>query len=347
MSAVLVAVVNGEKVVDSGTGILIGVRDGASYVLTCAHNLKAIAGDAGRTEDGQAKVRVHGAEAEILNHEELASRDLTVLKVPAVLTVPQSVLFAPSELSAVKCVGFVPFFQGQFERVEITGTAVSPFETVSPDGDFTGYYRITPPEDGVFAKGMSGGPVVAGDVVVGVARILERGRSKDAPMTACAIRLSDPIIGWVRELVPLVAAAQGVEPDYDPDRPPPAPAPDPKSVAKKDIQKNRWGRKAAQFGRRLGVENVTEHSTVFEFDAVLESTDGPTLKPPFVFYLHDTFTPHVYWIRKTDGKRAVLAGRVSHGTFTIGVQFKDKDGVWRSAEYDLEHYKRGELKKYD
>ena len=79
----------------------------------------------------------------------------------------------------------------------------------------------------------------------------------------------------------------------------------------------------------------------------LQATDGKPLIPPFVFHIHDSFPKSVIWIRKTDGAKAVLEEIEASGTFTIGVQFRDELGVWRSLEYDLLDYEDKRLKKYD
>ena len=80
---------------------------------------------------------------------------------------------------------------------------------------------------------------------------------------------------------------------------------------------------------------------------MLEATDNSPLVGPFVFHLHDTFAKSVIWIRKTQGRRAVLEEIYATGTFTFGVQFKDGGGTWRSLEFDLANYEGGRLKKYD
>jgi hypothetical protein len=130
--------------------------------------------------------------------------------------------------------------------------------------------------------------------------------------------------------------------------PPPPPPPNRASLEKDDIQKNRWGGKAKGYGRRLFISTVNMEKEYFEFEAVLESTDATPLEHPFFFHLHDTYKPNKIKISRTryDGKQAVLE-RGAEGTFTIGVQFKDAKGEWRSLEYDLASYAKGSLRKYD
>lgn len=83
--------------------------------------------------------------------------------------------------------------------------------------------------------------------------------------------------------------------------------------------------------------------------AVLESTDGNQLRAPVFFHLHDSYKPNKIRISKMryDGMQAILGKIDSEGTFTLGVQFKDSNGAWRSLEYDLCFYDKGSLKKYD
>src|SRR5262249_6204329 len=125
------------------------------------------------------------------------------------------------------------------------------------------------------------------------------------------------------------------------------------SIDNEDIQKNRWGGRSTGFGRRLFIANI-EHERYnrkkyFVFDAVLEATDGKPLKGPFYFHLHDSYSPSKIRITKTrsEGTQAILEEIGSEGTYTIGVQFKDAEGRWRSLEYDLSRYRKGSLKKYD
>jgi hypothetical protein len=128
---------------------------------------------------------------------------------------------------------------------------------------------------------------------------------------------------------------------------PPSPPPNPKSVGNNDIQKNRWGGKSKGYGRRLFV-TVDKYQDHFEFQAILESTDGTPLQTPIFFHLHDSYRPSRIRLFKTlyHGKRAILERR-AEGTFTIGVQFRDAAGTWRSLEYDLAGYSNRTLTKYD
>lgn len=73
----------------------------------------------------------------------------------------------------------------------------------------------------------------------------------------------------------------------------------------------------------------------FFFDAVLESIDDTELEGPFYFHLHDSYKPSKIKVSATKygGKQAILEEINSNGTFTVGIQFKDGGGTWRSLEY--------------
>jgi hypothetical protein len=379
-SDVLITILNGTKVLDSGTGIVLchfthqtentipAAKNQASakgtenpdsneaeelvpaetktYVLTCAHNLRAIRA----AQQDPTRILVGGALAHANEDEDLARLDLAVLTVQGKVGVRCTVdlLGRKTAPTKVRCEGYTGFFQDHFERRQVQGKIADIIATLTPDGIPISYLKIVSNRVGAkFKKGLSGAPVygATGDQngkVIGVARILDAS-TKDG-LTGFAIQLTNPILSLIQEKIPCDIDG-GTE---DGNRPPAPPSPDPESVANNDIQKNRWGGSSQDYGRRLTVDNVVEYSRYFVFDAVLEATDQYPLKPPFVFHLHDTFARSVYWIRKTNGFRAALEEIDAEGTFTIGVQFKDGFGNWKSLEYDLAKYKDGYLwKKYE
>ncbi len=103
-----------------------------------------------------------------------------------------------------------------------------------------------------------------------------------------------------------------------------------------DPQRGRWGRRSRRGGRRLFVELLNTEGRIFQFNAVVESTDGSSLEGPVVFYLHDTYPKSVIWIRKIhEGRRAVLEEVTSYGVYTIGAQVKNAQGKWIGLEFNL------------
>jgi hypothetical protein len=345
MSAVLVTVMNGAKVLDSGTGIVLAhhAEERKTYVLTCAHTIRALGRRVVAAEDNPVRLVVNGAPASDNDDPRLARLDLAVLTAHGLVGTPARLKVAPPSTAQVRCEGFTGFFQHQFARREVRGKVQRRLETVMPDGTALTYLEVKPgPKSERFAKGLSGAPVFDGSkCAIGVARILEG--SKDGDSLGYAIQFSPAVIALVQEKVPGAIAGAGADPEGPPQPPPPTP----EGLKRDDIQKGRWKGQSDGFGRRTFVANVRRFKRYFMFDAGLEATDGRPLQGPFVFHLHDTFAKCVIWIRKTNGVTAVLEEIEATGTFTWAVQFKDGDGHWQGLEYDLEDYDGGRLKSYD
>jgi hypothetical protein len=381
MNAVLITVQNGEKVLDSGTGFVIGQANAKSYVLTCAHTLKAALGrqttdskvEGGRVVDGNtAKIFVAGKSAGAIDDDKLKYLDLAVLIVDGIVGLPVILALEPKPADGkVTCEGFTFFFRCQFAHRKVKGRIQATSSVITAEGDQLSYLEIQPTASGgEFEKGLSGAPVMdGGHKVIGIARILDGVTKPEPPKPdepkakskalGYAVKFTLELLRLIREKIPTDGAGTVVPWEgllqvqgttgkagagSQQDLPPPTPPPPDNA---EDIQKGRWGGISEGFGREVTVENVREHKHSFTFDAVVRSTDGSALEGPVIFHLHDTFAKSVIWIRKITGNRAVLAEIESFGTFTIGVQFKDKAGVWQCLEYDLEKYKSGELKKYD
>lgn len=348
MGAVLITVMNGAKVLDSGTGVVLGHdrQEEMTFVLTCAHTIRAIGRRLVSSSDNPVKILVNGIVANDSDDGELARLDLAVLTVPTIIGSP-SLLKESKSAESVRCEGFTHFFKDQFCLQKINGSIQRTFDTVMSDGTPMSYLAIKPSvASNSFAKGLSGAPVYdRKNNVIGIARILDGNNGEG--VLGYAIRFSPYVISLVQEKVN-INNIDSASLKCDPDRPPKPAPPLHESLRKDDIQKNRWGGIDSGFGRRLTIEVLREYKRYFEFNAVVEATDDKPLVGPFVFHLHDTFTKSVIWIRKTNGSRAVLEEIQANGTFTFGVQFKDGQGVWRSLEYDLGRYKSGALKKkYD
>jgi hypothetical protein len=347
MSAVLIIVMNGTKVLDSGTGIVLchDTKGSKTYVLTCSHNIRAIGRPVADASVNPIRIVVNGMDAKDIGDTELARFDLAVLTVQGKVGDRSRLKIPSSSFGPVCCEGFTNFFQQQYARHEVKGKAQRTIQTVMPDGVSLGYLEIKPNRGSPrFAKGLSGAPVYDQKKknVIGVARILDE--SADSAPIGYAIQFSPEVLAVVQQVVPfdILGAVSA------PDRPPPPPPPLPESLAKDDVQKGRWGGQSEGYGRRLRIENLVEYKRYFLVDAVLEATDDTPLVGPFVFHLHDTFAKSVIWIRRTNGKRAVLEEIYATGTFTFGVQFKDGEGKWRSLEFDLGEWDDGRLRdKYD
>jgi hypothetical protein len=192
-------------------------------------------------------------------------------------------------------------------------------------------------DDSVLTRGRAHGAAVATDMfdhALKLQRLPELLQSLKSSLTGDDLQI-------VEKALDELASAEA-----DPQRPPPPPPPLAKSIADNDIQKGRWGRKSTGFGFKLFIENVSEERNGFYFDAVLENTSAATMTGPFLFHIHDDFKSPVR-ITKVRSNRAVMVEKWTKGTYTLGVQFKDAKGVWKSLEYDLAKWKNGRLTKYD
>jgi hypothetical protein len=348
MSAVLVTVMNGAKVVDSGTGIVLcqDPTGETTYVLTCAHTLRAMGGRVADAQQNPMRIVVKGKDAKDIGDALLARLDLAVLTVPGYVDASACLRSSAFLRGAVSCVGYTPFFQQQYEHREVLGTIRNRVRTVMPDGEELHYFEVEPAaKSEKFEKGLSGAPVYDSEKsLIGVARM--RVGEKEAAPRAYAIELTDKVIERLQEVVPsaLVRAPGTTLASPTELRPPPAPPPLPESVEADDLQKNRWGGKSDDGEFRLGIANLKEYRRYFSFDAVLETTGRGTLVGPVLFHLHDTYSKSVIWIRKISNGKAVLEEIEASGTFTIGVQFLTSTG-WRTLEFDLADF--GDLKRYD
>lgn len=388
MTAVLLTIMNGTKVVDAGSGVVIarirestaisapqgplpgaalpgavaavGVPPGGApapaatqrvktYVLTCAHNLKALGSRVTDSGDNPLRIFVCGKPAKDIYDAKLARLDLAIVVVDGDVGDARPLQINEEFSGPVRCAGFVGFFQHQFENREVRGNVVQNMNTLMPDGGRITYLKVKPKRGNHFEKGLSGAAVLSQDEkVIGIARILDGPKlGKDGKgekgQVGYAIQLSAEVVNLVQELVPCQVVGSHSTSDRE------VPDPLPESIERDDIQKNRWGgssKTKESPHRELFIEKVKKYEHYFLFNAVLEAKDDHDLVGPFIFHLHDSFAKSVIWIRKTNGRRATLEEICASGTFTLGVQFKD-GSQWRSLEYDLEDYKSGELKEYD
>jgi hypothetical protein len=354
-SAVLVLLKSGDKVLDSGTGIVLchDKDRNITFVLTCAHNLRALGRRPDSGAENAAKIFVNGQEASSIEDKALQSYDLVVLKVPLLRRRSAQLKSLTKSPAAVSCVGFLPLIHQEFAQETVSGDVKRVVQTLTSDGLSISYLMVqTKRGSSPFNKGLSGGPLYDGNgVVVGVARLLLKVGKEEA--VGYAIQISPELVSLIDQIVaPCDVTVVGKKvvgkKKLETDRPPVAPEPRLESRKIDDIQKNRWGGKSSGFGYRVCVENVELYRSYFVFDAVLQKTEGmASPEGPFIFHLHDTFPKSVIWIRKARGSKAVLEEIRSIGTFTFGVQFKDDEHKWQSLEYDLAEYEDGILTKYD
>lgn len=342
-----------------GTGFIVAQNGTTSILLTCWHVVSR--------KDTPVPIKINGVDPVLIRHPELERRDLVLLALPRLAESPQSlstVNLAPG--TPLTCSGFSDYIRKEYSLREVKGTLVRDRKTVDQSGLKRHYHELNASPGGdFFAAGMSGGPLYnAFGHVVGVFRL--RDGSEPKADKGSAISLNPEIVSFLRSAIGNDfslqvfdhAESQVIPPqsgaiDILRESPPLPPHPREQSRRNHDIQKNRWGGRSVEFGRRLFIENVRhlKHGSkkYFEFDAVLESKDGTSLQGPFFFHLDETYVPGKIRIVKTrsDGKRTVLEDIGSDGTYTIGVQFKDADGEWHSLEYDLTRFANGVLTKYD
>lgn len=105
-----------------------------------------------------------------------------------------------------------------------------------------------------------------------------------------------------------------------------------------DSHNGRWGGRAERNGRRLRALYLGGGKGLFDFNLVVESTDGSPLTGPFYFHLHDSFPRATYRISKVRRERyAVFEEINAYETFTAAAEVKDRRGSWVGLELDLEH----------
>lgn len=359
----LVAVMNGNRVLDAGSGVLIcdnRTEDGwESYVLTCRHNLRALRQKSDGSSDSE--ILVNGATAEFIpDPDNLEKYDLAILKVKGNKKIGSTPRWnrALDGGAALSSAGFVGFFGREFQLRTVSPLKCEEFRITTGRGLLINYLKLTG-KGPWFDKGMSGGPVYnSRGELIAIARIVEigekeprdknsSGRSDKSLGTAYAIRLTDDIISTVEQLCrcKLSEAAESSSETPAADTPPPPEPPKQESIEADDIQKNRWGGSPRSGPFELHIENVRKYARYFLFDVVVTSDKENELVSPFIFYLHDTYKPGVIWVRKTDGKRAGLFDIGSNGVFTIGLQFRSANHGWVKLEYDLAKFQKGELRK--
>jgi hypothetical protein len=115
---------------------------------------------------------------------------------------------------------------------------------------------------------------------------------------------------------------------------PPAPGP---ITHPDDIQRGRWGNLSERDGRKAEVIVEDVQRELFYFSVIVSSTDGSPLQGPIIFHLHQTYRPRsIIPIRRIhDGTWARLEEYSAEGTFTIGIQVKQRNQKWTSLEVDL------------
>jgi hypothetical protein len=380
-ACVLIAITSGSKVLDFGSGVVLGHgvdpnQTPSTYILTCAHNLRAWR----KNPDGTANsdIYVNGKVAKLATADtKLHACDLCVLTVSG--EVGQPALYAASRIQKpLTAHGYIGFFESQFGYRAVLADVDDRLETQSAQGDLIEYLKLVPISAGKkkresidwVEKGMSGGPVMNNKKeVVGISRLKDgfndlygdpAAKTARPKSMAYAIELTPAI--W--SIINLVAAknfgpaleapsgqrdgliAQPAAAAKLSAQRPSLRGPLAESIAKGDIQKGRFGDKSEDGPYKLDIRIVDEYARYFLFDAIITAKDG-SLQGPFIYYLHDSYNPSVIWVRKTDGRQAVLSEIVSDGTYTFGVQFRTNDHQWRTLEFDLAEWEKGRLKKYD
>jgi hypothetical protein len=353
-SSVLVIVKNGDRVLDSGSGLILchDPKSATTFVLTCEHNLRAIR-KTYQSNVEAPKVFVNGQLANAYADPSLRLYDLAVLCLPQLELPPVRLKALAKTQGIFSCHGFVPFMQKEFVQETVRCAAKQVIATLSPEGVRVAYYKIqTSKGSPRFKKGLSGAPVFdpAGNVV-GVARIVQKTAShKDdekGEVLGYAIQLTPRVLYLLSETVPYDLDIVGKR-KVATDRPPDAPKPKSESIKADDIQKGRWGGKSEGWSFQLSPQNVEKHKYYFTFDAVLEKKEPGTVpQGPFVFHLHDSYPRSVIWVRRVRGQKSILENIHAEGTYTFGVQFKGDDNQWHSLEYDLANYDKGALTNYD
>lgn len=362
----LISIVSRDRLLDAGSGVVLSHSQNdlecSTYVLTCAHNIRAHRPNL--NGENKSNVLVNGIPSNFIQDDKLASYDLAILTVPSKIGASVKWSAAPLKKGKILSKGFVKFYKSAYKHHSIETSAWNEFRVTTALGANIEYLTLRGKLKEWFEKGMSGGPVFDSDMrLIAIARIfddVEKDGNKQnirAERSAYAIRLTSSIGSLINqvcgfEVLSKERGAGNIQPDLrggslnsENDYPPKPPVPKEESIRADDLQKHRWGGKATKWPYELRIERVIEYSRYFVFDAVVTSAEGD-LKGPFIFHLHDSYKPKVVWVRKTDGRQAMLSEIGSNGIYTIGVQFRVSNGRWLELEYDLAQFDAGRLKRY-
>src|SRR5262249_27450794 len=144
--SVLITVLNGQRLLDAGTGTVICHKDGLTYILTCAHNLKA---RRQRPDGGfSAEIKVSGQGADCIADPQLELADLALLTVRGTLGVPAKWTKVIRLGDRSTCEGFVRFFQHEFVPKRVAVELRGIFKTHIASGEELSYLQL----EGKFAQ---------------------------------------------------------------------------------------------------------------------------------------------------------------------------------------------------
>lgn len=322
---VLITVLDGKELRDSGTGFVVEISQKGALVVTCAHVL-------GPSAKQNLKIFVNEMEGKVLGSENETGVDLALIEVPRLRDAnPVKLSRQRGRSRGFHYAGFSPFSRGEFVRELVKGRISGESHVLAPQfGLEMLYLKMAVSKNGLpLKKGHSGAPIFDGRTgrVFAVARLKETdGRTGYAiDIRALGHLRSDLIEEPIGKIAPRGVPEKGPKP--------PAPL---AIIHSDDPQKGRWGKKRERQGRKLSIQNLVQQNRWFYFDAVVESTDGSELVGPVLFHLHDSYPRQVIYINKIrGGKQAILEEISAIGVSTIGVQVKAKSGKWTSLEYDL------------
>src|ERR1700723_1389300 len=143
-SAVLVLLKNGDQVLDSGTGIVLcHDRQGdTTFILTCAHNIRALGRRFDSGVKNTAKIFVNGHEASTIDDKRLQGYDLVVLKIPLIPQQSAQLNSLPEVPATVSCGGFIPLIHQEYAHETVSGDAKRVVQTLTAEGLSISYLKV-------------------------------------------------------------------------------------------------------------------------------------------------------------------------------------------------------------
>jgi hypothetical protein len=311
----------------NGTGFVVGQEQGQAVVMTCSHVIG---------HDVTAKVLVNGREPTKIEAAFDIGLDVALLWVPGLSApaLPIGTLSSTGEVFSY--LGYTKLYVDDYMRTRVDVRLVRPLDLQHARArqSFLAY-ELSIASEGAVQPGHSGSPLfVNGKVAAIVSHRLGDGARGLAIVLAPALRQWPPTEMFVD------AGPESESVRAEPDAQPPAfPRPPPRATSDpEDPNKDRFGGRSQRDGLRLTakLKSSSVRAGFFVCDLIVEPVGDGRLDADAVrFFLHDTFEPDTYVVRRNkDANHIVLDDVTSYGVFAVGAQVRRPDG-FTLLEYDL------------